>query len=492
LVWAGVRLGPQGTALAILNVSVMATLATAHGLGPFVHHSLNTSLLLTQAFIGNITMTTLVLAAVIQERTRAENALAESRDELEQRVKARTTELAGTNLRLHAEIERGRANGRALRESEERYRILVEVNPEAVFVTSIDETTKDQRIVYANPAAIVLLGAKAAELIGMHPSKFVPAQRREALQARVLEVLALGRAGPFEDSILRPDGDVIPVEATGALVPWDNGTAILIVLRDITRRKKDEMERAQLYHEAEESIRARDEFLSIASHELKTPLTSLTLQLQGMARKAQKDSSLGPNLGPTVDVALRQTSRLNTLVDDLLDVSRITQGRLVFSFEDVDLTETVRDVATRLQQVAMRAGCSIRLQEYGAVMGHWDRTRLEQVIENLLSNAVKYGARQPIDVEVLARADNEATLSVRDRGIGISTEDHARIFGQFERAVSVNQFGGFGLGLWIARQIVEAHGGRIAVESAPGQGSTFTVTLPRTAARCGSGGERGT
>jgi PAS domain S-box-containing protein len=455
--------------------------AAAHGFGPFVHDSLNTSLLLVQVFVGNVTMTTLVLAAVIQERTRAEVALAESRDWLERRVIERTAELAETNRHLQAEVERRQAKGRALRESEERYRILVEVNPDAVFVTSIDAAQKDRRILYANPAAAVLVGTDAAELLGVHTSRLVPTERLEALHARVLEVIEHGRIGPFDDQILRSDGTPIYVEVTGALVPWNRGKAILVVLRDITRRKQVEEQRAQLYREAEESIRTRDEFLSIVSHELKTPLTSLTLQLQGIARKTKKDPALG-HLASTLDIALRQTSRLNALVDVLLDISRITQGRLELSLEDVDLTATVRDVTTRIQQIAARAGCNVRLHENGAVMGHWDRARLVQIAENLLSNAVKYGARQPIDVEVFARADNEATVSVRDRGIGISPEDQLRIFAQFERAVSVNEFGGFGLGLWIVRQIVEAHRGKITVESAPGQGSTFTVTLPRTVA----------
>lgn len=483
LVWAGVRLGPQGATLAILNVTGLATWATMNGLGPFVHDSLNTSLLLVQTFIGNVTLTTLVLGAVIHERTCAEAALAESRSELERHVQERTAELAETNRLLAAEIDQRREKERKLRDSEERYRILVEVNPDAVFVLSVDEKQEDRRILFANPAATVLVGAEPEALLGMHTAELVPEQRREAFHARILQIIEHGRIDRFEDKIFRLDGTVVFVEVTSALVPWDSGRALLVVLRDITRRKQVEEQRAQLYREAEESIRARDEFLSIASHELKTPLTSLTLQLQGLVRKAQKDSALSNKIAPTLEVAIRQTGRLGALIDDLLDVSRITQGRLVLTFEDVDLTATVRDVVERMQQMAMRAGCEIRLHACGAVAGRWDRARLEQVAENLLSNAIKYGAGGPIDVEVRATMDEKALFSVRDRGIGISPEDQSRIFGQFERAVSVSQFGGFGLGLWIARRIVEAHGGVIAVESAPGEGSTFVVTLPRAPER---------
>ena len=479
LVWAGVRLGPQGTTLAILNMSVLATWATAHGLGPFVHDSLNTSLLLVQAFIGNVTLTTLILEAVIRERTRAEAALAQSRDELERRVEGRTAELAETNRRLTTEIERRREKERALRDSEERYRILVEVYPDAVIVTTIEENQGDRRILYANPAATVLLGAERATLFGMNCSKLVSPERQRTVHEHPRDVVDHAGTGSFEDQIVRLDGTVIFAEVTSALVPWDNGKALVVVVRDVTRRKQIEEQRAQLYREAEESIRARDEFLAIASHELKTPLTSLTLQLQGTARKAQQDPVLRTKIAPTLEVALRQTSRLRALVDDLLDVSRIDQGRLALFFEDVDLTEIVREVVLRMKQMATRAGCAIRLHEEGRVMGRWDRARLEQVAENIVSNAIKYGAQHPIDVDVCANADEKATFSVRDRGIGISPDDQARIFGQFERAVSVTQFGGFGLGLWIARRIVEAHGGSIAVHSMPGEGSTFIVTLPR-------------
>jgi len=478
LVWAGVRLGPQGTALAILNLSTIATWATANGMGPFAYESLDTSLLLVQVFIGNMTVTALLLAAVFQERIRAESALAESRDELERRVDERTAQLAEANRLLTVEVQRRR-------ESEERYRILVEVNPEAVAVLTSDERLKDRRILYANRAAIELVGVQSsAALVGTYSCQWVPPERHEALQGHYRDVAAHGRAGPVEDRLVRADGTIIDVEFTGAMVPSDGNRIILLVMRDITRRKQIEEQRAQLYREAEESIRARDEFIAIASHELKTPLTSLTLQLQGLARKTDKEPALSSRIASALESALRQTTRLNTLVDHLLDISRITQGRLVLDCESVDMVEVVRDVVMRMQQMASRAGCPIQLHEDGSVMGFWDRARLEQVVENLLSNAVKYGCSLPIDVHVRGGPDGKAIFSVRDFGIGIPHADQARIFEQFERAVSVNEFGGFGIGLWISRRIVEAHGGTISVQSSPGAGSTFIVTVPRTCQGC--------
>jgi len=134
-------------------------------------------------------------------------------------------------------------------------------------------------------------------------------------------------------------------------------------------------------------------------------------------------------------------------------------------------------VLLRFQDVLASAGCVLRFDPNGEIRGHWDRLRLEQVVTNLLTNAIKYGAGKPIDVAV-ERAPSLARLTVRDQGIGISAEDQARIFQRFERAVSTRHFGGFGLGLWISKNLVEAHGGRIHVVSQPGAGATFTVELP--------------
>src|SRR5262249_226238 len=146
----------------------------------------------------------------------------------------------------------------------------------------------------------------------------------------------------------------------------------------------------------------------------------------------------------------------------------------------IDLTEIVRDVAERFLVEAREQGSQLTLDVAGPQIGRWDRMRLEQVATNLLSNAVKYGAGTPIEVHVESAADHTG-LVVRDRGIGVSAENLDRIFGRFERAVDSRQYGGLGLGLYITREIVEAHGGRIWAESEPGRGATFTVDLPREA-----------
>jgi len=171
---------------------------------------------------------------------------------------------------------------------------------------------------------------------------------------------------------------------------------------------------------------------------------------------------------------------LARLIDDLLDVSRIAAGRLPLRIEEMDLAEVAREMVSRSADAAAKAGSQIRLHAPGPVVGTWDRLRLEQVADNLLANAVKYGRGLPIDVRAEASAGT-ARLVVSDHGPGIAPEDQARIFEQFERAAPSRHYGGLGLGLWIARQLVEAHGGRIRLDSTPGAGAEFTVELPLAA-----------
>jgi signal transduction histidine kinase len=242
-------------------------------------------------------------------------------------------------------------------------------------------------------------------------------------------------------------------------------------------------EQGRLYRAEQEAVRRRDDFLSIAAHELKTPLTSLQLHIQGLQSqvRAGTQKPLAPEkLGAKLESAYSQTQRLGRLVNDLLDISRIAQGQLHIKLEDVDLVALVRGQLERSREALTRAECPARLHTSApAMVGRWDAMRLEQVVGNLLANAMKYGAGKPIDID-LEESDGVIQLKVSDFGIGIAEEDRERIFERFERAVSVRHYGGFGLGLWIVREIVQALGGTIDVESTPGQGSTFTVTLPRS------------
>jgi signal transduction histidine kinase len=229
---------------------------------------------------------------------------------------------------------------------------------------------------------------------------------------------------------------------------------------------------------AVEAARIRDEFLSVASHELKTPLTSLKLQVQGIRRLLLRDpDGAVPKMPSFAERCERQIDRLTRLVDDLLDVSRINNGKLLMNAESFDLGEAVREVSSRFSMDLVQAGCELQLDIEPGVVGDWDRFRIEQVFTNLLTNAFKYGPSAPIGVRVW-KEGGRAQFEVRDHGVGIGEADQRRIFSQFERAISPQGPSGLGLGLYIASQIVEAHEGIIEVQSTVGQGSRFVVRLP--------------
>ncbi|WNG18273.1 sensor histidine kinase [Cystobacter fuscus] len=230
---------------------------------------------------------------------------------------------------------------------------------------------------------------------------------------------------------------------------------------------------------AEQAVAIRDEFLSVASHELKTPLTPLNLKLQALRREL---SAASPSASPErslghIEMAQRQVKKLVELVDDLLDVSRIGAGRLELHPEKVNLAALLQEVVWRFEPEAARAGSTLELEAPQPLMAWVDPFRFEQVLDNLLSNALKYGAGKPIRVR-LEPQEGRALVTVRDEGIGIPSAALERIFHRFERAVSGRHYGGLGLGLYITRKIVESSGGGIVASSAPGQGATFTVDLP--------------
>jgi signal transduction histidine kinase len=248
------------------------------------------------------------------------------------------------------------------------------------------------------------------------------------------------------------------------------------LLESLAARAALAIEDARLYGAATQAVRARDELLSVAGHELKSPLNALQLQIHLLARMA-KEAMAESGLAERAEKAARAGQRLGLLIDDLLDVSRISSGRLSLQREEVDLSALTRELVARMSEELARAGSDVRLVMDGAVTGSWDRLRLEQVLVNLLSNAAKYGAGRPVLVTVDVQGA-VARLAVRDEGIGVAPEEQERIFERFERSASVQHFKGLGLGLWITKRIVEAHGGCIRLESQPGKGSTFTVELP--------------
>ncbi|HEX5750682.1 MAG TPA: ATP-binding protein [Archangium sp.] len=345
-----------------------------------------------------------------------------------------------------------------------------------------------QQCVFMNPAAEQITGFTLEELRGKPLHDFIHHTRPDGTPYPMAEC-PIDRALPTraqergQDVFVRKDGSFYPVAFTASpILEEGKATGTVIELRDTTEDRHKQAERERLLVELQEAVRLRDEFLSVASHELKTPLTPLSLRLQGLERsiRAEPGSLMAQRLGKEVDVMRRQVKRLSDLVNELLDVSRITTGRLKLLLEEVDLTEVTREVVARFQPEAQRAGCELILDTNGPVSGHWDRLRLEQVLTNLLSNAIKYGAGKPVHLRVEQREDR-SRLVVRDEGIGIEPEAMGRIFNRFERAVSERHYGGLGLGLYVTRQIIVAMGGNVTAESTPAQGATFTVELPRQA-----------
>jgi two-component system OmpR family sensor kinase len=241
---------------------------------------------------------------------------------------------------------------------------------------------------------------------------------------------------------------------------------------------RSEVDKDRLIEELREAVRARDEFVAVAAHELRNPMTPILMQV-GLLLAATKNPDrcrpevITPRL-ELLEVAVTEFVRRSTT---LLDVSRIAAGNVRIEVAEVNLSALIRGVVSRMAVAAQRARCRLDEDLQEGVVGMWDPLALEQVAENLLTNATKFGAGKPI--AVILRADRQtAKLIIRDEGIGISEEDRARIFQRFEQAVTRREHGGFGIGLWLANQLIVAMGGTIIVESTPGQGTTFTVMLP--------------
>ncbi|WP_398494606.1 ATP-binding protein [Variovorax sp.] len=242
--------------------------------------------------------------------------------------------------------------------------------------------------------------------------------------------------------------------------------------------------------ELERAVRMRDDFMSMVSHELRTPLNTLYLEAQLRQLHVSKGNLAAftaDRLPAMIERDQRQIRNMVRLIDDMLDVTRMRKDALSIQPKPTDLAQLARAVVENLRQQAEAAGSEISLQAPAELPGVWDEFRIEQVLTNLLTNALRYGGGRPVEMvvaQVGTGEDGFARVSVRDRGIGIAAEDQARIFEQFERTEhSRKHAAGLGLGLYITRQIVDLHGGRIGVESAPGEGSTFSVELPLAAPR---------
>ncbi|HET9555343.1 MAG TPA: PAS domain-containing sensor histidine kinase [Anaeromyxobacteraceae bacterium] len=356
--------------------------------------------------------------------------------------------------------------------TEERARLIIEsLRDHAIYMLD-----PRGRIESWSPAAERIKGFSADEVVGRHVRMlYTPEDAARGLPEEELRLAAERGRLEVAGWRVRKDGarfwaDVVTSSIVG---PSGRIEGFAKVTRDLTERRRADEERLLLAR-AEEAIRLRDEFLAVAAHELRTPLTALRLQLEGVLRLGRED----PKLTRSLQRANRSAARLGDLVAALLDAAQLTTGLLELHAEPCDLTATAATVVERFLPVAASAGCSVELVAGGPVEGRWDRRRLEQALGHLVANAIGHGAGTPVRVEV-GRDGREAVVTVEDRGPGLPAGAAPRIFDRFQRASADRTAGGgLGLGLYLVREIVAAHGGAVGAENAPQGGARFTVRLP--------------
>lgn len=277
-------------------------------------------------------------------------------------------------------------------------------------------------------------------------------------------------------------GKVKWIHSRGQATYDKKGTPLNVsgIVMDITDKKLSDERQSKLAQDLQQAVATRDEFLSIASHELKTPLTSMKLQTQSILRGISRGSAEAftpEKVKRLVENTATQVSRLNRLVDDMLDISRIQSGKFNIHLEPMKLNDVIQDIYNQFKEQFEHALCETVLEISGEAIGVFDRFKIEQVITNLLSNAIRYGAGKPIAVK-LEVEDKKAIIKVTDNGIGLDPANFDKVFDRFERIIHTKGINGLGLGLYITKQIVLAHHGEIWIESELGKGATFVVELP--------------
>jgi PAS domain S-box-containing protein len=385
---------------------------------------------------------------------------------------ARLLGLSETLAQQNAEIDRSR----------EQLRTILDATTAVIYLKDAEG-----RYLFANRQFEKVFGLSRERVIGKLDEEVLPPAAARTLRGDDLLVVEARAPRELEETIPASDGPHTYISLKFPLLDAsDVAYGVCCVATDITERKRAEeaLQRAREAAERErrlnEAVQARDQFLAIASHELKTPLTALELQISSLRRltKSKPEATVSDEkVQSRFEKIAGQVGRLSALIENIIDIGRITSGRLKLAPTRIDLGELVRAVLERAQDAILRSGSEVALGVAAPVIGTWDRLRLETVVTHLVSNAVKFGSGKPIEIAIDA-ADDRAALRVRDHGIGISVDDQKRIFERFERAVSERHYGGFGIGLWVARQIVEAHGGKIQVLSRHGGGSEFRVELP--------------
>lgn len=372
-----------------------------------------------------------------------------------------------------------------LRHSEARLSGIIESAMDAII--SVGE---DQRIVVFNAAAQKMFRCELKDAVGKPLVQFIPERFRDA---HAQHIRSFGKTGDTSRSMSSPgtvmaqrfDGTEFPIEATISQVYTGNQKLYTVILRDITERKHIEEERHQyLLREqmarvaAELAVRGRDEFLSVAAHELKTPVTSLRGFAQTLIRRMDRGTFDVEQARTALKTIDQQSAKLAKLVSQLLDVARIQAGRLTLEPKETNILTLIRDVVAGIQTNTSKHNLMIRT-DWDEISLVVDPIRLEQVLTNLIDNAVKYSpAGGLVDIEVSIPATETVRIAVTDQGIGIPPEDRQHIFNRYYRAHASRYIGGMGLGLHISHQIVDLHGGKLEAEFPEEGGTRFIVTLP--------------
>ncbi len=391
-------------------------------------------------------------------------------ESLESSVRERTAELEAANKLLESEIIERRRSEEALRFTQ----FSVDNAPEAMFWAA-----PDSRLLYANAATCKALGYSAQELRTLSIPDIVPEIAGEAWSA-FRESLQAARHRTFETRYRAKDGSEVPIEFTAAFFAFDGKELLCASARDITLRRRILAELSTARDAAVESVRLKSRFLANMSHEIRTPMNGVV----GMA-ELLLHTNLNRDQRDYVDTIRSSADLLLNLINDILDSSKIEAGMLNFETLEFDLGEVVEGTLDIVGGVARNKGLELVCHVHGDVPRHLsgDAGRVRQVLTNILGNAVKFteSGEVVLMVSLLEEAETSARLrfEVRDTGIGISEEFRKRIFEPFVQAdgSATRRYGGTGLGLSICRQIVEALGGEIGVDSEPGQGSTFWFEL---------------
>lgn len=363
---------------------------------------------------------------------------------------------------------------RALLHSEAHYRVLTEVSPQVTWEADVRGNITYTNIYWQNYTRLT-----ATQSMGKGYLLAIEPKDRRRSAAFMRRKLTLGASFSSEVQLMRGSDAQFrwhlvlgrPVsDESGVIYKWV-GVAV-----DIEEQKR-------AAGALQDALRARDNFLSTASHELKTPLTSMQLMMQMMRRNWQRghaDAYSPEKLTRLFGQIDKSVQRLTRIIDDMLDVSRISAGKLTFTFEPTCLRVVLDEVIERLAGHIETSGVRVTVSCPPRIVGLWDKFRLEQVLTNLLINAIRYG--EGADIDILVRADTDgARLTVRDYGPGVPVNMHRIIFQQFEQGLAANPSGGLGLGLYLCRQIVERHGGDIGCVEPDGPGAQFDVRLPMSA-----------